>query len=78
MSMQEAVNAPRFHHQWLPDLISFEPDLFSNSILENLKQKKYLINENNSPVIGKVDAILIQLNGIVLHEEGQNPSSSGN
>jgi gamma-glutamyltranspeptidase/glutathione hydrolase len=22
-SMQEAVNAPRFHHQWLPDLITF-------------------------------------------------------
>jgi gamma-glutamyltranspeptidase/glutathione hydrolase len=21
LSMQEAVNAPRFHHQWLPDLI---------------------------------------------------------
>jgi gamma-glutamyltranspeptidase/glutathione hydrolase len=26
MSMQEAVNAPRFHHQWLPDEITFEPD----------------------------------------------------
>jgi gamma-glutamyltranspeptidase/glutathione hydrolase len=26
-SMQEAVNAPRFHHQWLPDLITFEPTL---------------------------------------------------
>lgn len=63
MSMQEAVNAPRFHHQWLPDNITFEPNSFSNTILENLKQKKYLINEKNSPVIGKVDAILIQING---------------
>ncbi len=26
-SMQEAVNAPSFHHQWLPDLITFEPKL---------------------------------------------------
>lgn len=63
MNMQEAVNAPRFHHQWLPDKISFEPNQFSKSILENLKQKGYLINEKNSPVIGKVDAILIQENG---------------
>jgi gamma-glutamyltranspeptidase / glutathione hydrolase len=63
MNMQEAVNASRFHHQWLPDEISFEPNRFSSSILENLKQKGYKINEKNSPVIGKVDAILIQENG---------------
>jgi gamma-glutamyltranspeptidase/glutathione hydrolase len=24
MSVQEAVNAPRFHHQWLPDVVIFE------------------------------------------------------
>jgi gamma-glutamyltranspeptidase/glutathione hydrolase len=26
MNIQEAVNAPRFHHQWLPDMISIEQD----------------------------------------------------
>ncbi|MGH9538557.1 MAG: gamma-glutamyltransferase [Terriglobales bacterium] len=26
MNIQEAVNAPRFHHQWLPDLVSVEQD----------------------------------------------------
>ncbi len=26
MSIQDAVNAPRFHHQWLPDRISMERD----------------------------------------------------
>ena len=58
-SMQEAVNAPRFHHQWLPDLITFEPNAFSASTLNKLKNKAYLINEKNTPVIGKVDAILV-------------------
>jgi gamma-glutamyltranspeptidase/glutathione hydrolase len=24
MNIQEAVNAPRFHHQWLPDVVNFE------------------------------------------------------
>lgn len=62
MSMQEAVNKPRFHHQWLPDTISIEPNTFSTSILENLNQKNYIINENNWPIIGKVDAILIHKN----------------
>ena len=63
MSMQEAVNAPRFHHQWLPDEIIFEPKAFSKITLDNLKLKGYLINENNPPVLGKVDAILVLPNG---------------
>jgi gamma-glutamyltranspeptidase/glutathione hydrolase len=58
MSMQEAVNAPRFHHQWLPDLITFEPNTFEAKTIETLKTKGYLINEKTTPVIGKVDAIL--------------------
>ena len=59
MSMQEAVDAPRFHHQWLPDEVVFEPDSFSEEIIKNLKAKGYLINEKPTPVIGKVDAILV-------------------
>lgn len=63
MSMQEAVNAARFHHQWLPDLINFEPEGFDGAVLDQLKAKGYLINEGNSPIIGKVDAILVLKNG---------------
>jgi gamma-glutamyltranspeptidase/glutathione hydrolase len=63
MSMQEAVNAPRFHHQWLPDEIIFEPDAFSKITLDNLKLKGYLIDEKNPPVLGKVNAILVLPNG---------------
>ncbi|UTN03596.1 gamma-glutamyltransferase [Flavobacterium bizetiae] len=59
LSMQEAVNAPRFHHQWLPDLITFEPNAFDANTMNNLKAKGYLINEKNTPVIGKLDCILV-------------------
>jgi gamma-glutamyltranspeptidase/glutathione hydrolase len=59
MSMQEAVNAPRFHHQWQPDEIIFETGSFSTDLIKNLQQKNYLINEKATPVIGKVDALLI-------------------
>jgi gamma-glutamyltranspeptidase/glutathione hydrolase len=59
LSMQEAVNAPRFHHQWLPDLITFEPNTFNTQTFDTLKAKGYLINEKTTPVIGKVDAILV-------------------
>lgn len=63
MSMQDAVNAPRFHHQWLPDAIIFEPEGFEQNLLTALKNKGYIINEENTPVIGKVDAIKILPNG---------------
>ena len=63
MGMQEAVNAPRFHHQWLPDEVVFEPNKFSKSVLENLTKKGYNINEKSAPVIGKVDAIMVLPSG---------------
>ncbi len=63
MSMQEAVNAPRFHHQWLPDEITFEPNSFDKELLNNLKKKGYNINEKNKEIIGEVDAVLVLPNG---------------
>jgi gamma-glutamyltranspeptidase/glutathione hydrolase len=63
MSMQEAVNAPRFHHQWLPDMVIFEPQGFSDSLKLNLEAKGYKINQDRTPIMGKVDAIRILLDG---------------
>lgn len=63
MSMQEAVNAPRFHHQWLPDEVVFEPEKFSPELISNLKNKGYLINEKQNRIIGKVSAILVKSDG---------------
>lgn len=59
MTMQEAVDAPRFHHQWLPEEIRIEPNRFDKSLLKQLKAKGYTINETRTPIIGKVDAILV-------------------
>ncbi|MBO0329810.1 gamma-glutamyltransferase [[Muricauda] lutisoli] len=63
LSMQEAVNAPRFHHQWLPDMVIFEPEGFSKELKAELKSKGYIINEERTPIIGKVDAIRVLPNG---------------
>ncbi|GAA3630793.1 gamma-glutamyltransferase [Flavivirga jejuensis] len=59
MTMQEAVNAPRFHHQWLPDEIRMEPNSFDNTSILQLQKLGYSINEKDSPIIGKVDGILV-------------------
>lgn len=63
LSMQDAVNAPRFHHQWLPDMIIFEPEGFPESLTDKLKSKGYIINEERTPIIGKVDAIRVLPDG---------------
>ena len=63
LSMQDAVNAPRFHHRWLPDEITFEPNSFDKELLNNLKKKGYIINEKNKEIIGEVDAVLVLPNG---------------
>jgi gamma-glutamyltranspeptidase/glutathione hydrolase len=59
LTMQEAVNAPRFHNQWLPDEIRMEPNGFNQSIIKQLKALGYTINFKKTPVIGKVDGILM-------------------
>jgi len=71
MSMQEAVNASRFHHQWLPDHIVFEPKGFSDELLSDLQTKGYKIKEERTPVIGKVDAIRVLPDGRL--EGGADP-----
>ena len=59
MDIQTAVSTPRFHHQWLPDVVIFEPNLFSQSLMDSLQKKGYDIKEQYSRIIGRVDAILI-------------------
>ncbi|UCD60127.1 MAG: gamma-glutamyltransferase [Flavobacteriaceae bacterium] len=63
LSMQESVNAPRFHHQWLPDHIGFETEGFSEELKMELKSKGYHINQEPTPILGKVDAILVLPDG---------------
>jgi gamma-glutamyltranspeptidase/glutathione hydrolase len=63
MGMQEAVNQPRFHHQWLPDVVMLEPNQFDENVKAELKKLGYVIDERDSRVIGKVDAILVLKDG---------------
>lgn len=71
MGMQQAVNAPRFHHQWLPDEVRFEPDSFDDGTLNALSKKGYKITVGESTILGKVDAILVLPNGKL--EAGADP-----
>jgi gamma-glutamyltranspeptidase/glutathione hydrolase len=56
MSMQSAVAAKKFHHQWLPDEVYAEKDALDSLTMEKLKAKGYKIEVIGE--IGRVDAIL--------------------
>ena len=63
MGMQKSVNQPRFHHQWLPDVIRMEPNGFDSTTKKELENLGYEILERNSLIIGRVDAILVRKDG---------------
>jgi gamma-glutamyltranspeptidase/glutathione hydrolase len=55
MTMQEAVAAPRFHHQWLPDTVHMEPGCFGKADSVALVLKGHTLVKRNP--YGRVDAI---------------------
>jgi gamma-glutamyltranspeptidase/glutathione hydrolase len=61
MTMQEAVDARKFHHQWLPDDIKHEPNAFDNITRSELEKMGHKLIEINS--IGRMDAIRVLDNG---------------
>ena len=67
MSMQEAVNALRFHHQWKPKEIFVERDKVTQQMTFDEKTQHILENKGHSfkerAPIGRVDAILVLPNG---------------
>ena len=65
MGIQESVNAARFHHQWMPDVVILEPKQFDLNLILNLNNIGYNIEERFSRIIGRVDAIMIDDNGVI-------------
>jgi len=57
LNIREAVNAPRIHHQWLPDIIFVEKYAVSPDTEENLKRMGYKFVVQRP--WGTVDAILV-------------------
>jgi gamma-glutamyltranspeptidase / glutathione hydrolase len=57
MNIQEAVDAPRIHHQWLPDMTKTEPYALSPDTRGIMESMGYRF-ENSEPA-NHVDAIIV-------------------
>ncbi len=57
MNAQQAVNNPRFHHQWLPDEIQYEADALVVDVKDALAAKGHQLKERG--LIGDAQAIYV-------------------
>jgi len=55
MDAQAAINAPRFHQQWMPDVVLLEPS-FPQAVAKDLEQRGYHL-ASRQMWIGEVEAI---------------------
>lgn len=58
MNVQQAIDAPRLHHQWLPDVVRWEPFGISSDTMRALASRGYSFAEKPGN-IGDAQAIMI-------------------
>ena len=57
MSAQQAVDAPRIHMQWLPDVVDYEPGAFSSGVKATLQRRGYRFRA--IPSWGSAQAVVV-------------------
>jgi len=57
MNAQDAVDAPRIHHQWQPDTLYLEPGISPDTVAL-LKSRGYDIDHAPGLVLARVEAIV--------------------
>ncbi|HWI86316.1 MAG TPA: gamma-glutamyltransferase [Sphingomonas sp.] len=70
MNLQEAVDAPRIHHQWLPDVIDYERFALSADTIAALKAMGYDVREQGYE--NHIAAILVGAPGVKMPPVGAN------
>ena len=58
MTIQEAVDAPRIHHQWIPDALTMERIGFAQDVQDGLTSRGYTLAVRSA--IGDCQAIMIE------------------
>jgi gamma-glutamyltranspeptidase / glutathione hydrolase len=72
LSADDAVNKPKFHHQWLPDMIMVE-NAFPQPVIDSLKAMGYEVNKRGQ--IGRTEVIKIsrpKKNKLIFEAVGDN------
>ena len=63
MDIKEAVDSPRFHSQWFPDVIMTEPRGLAKDVVNNLKARGHKLIPYKWGYIGEANGIMITEDG---------------
>ena len=63
MDIKEAVDSPRFHSQWFPDVIMTEPRGLAKDVVNNLKARGHNLIPYKWGYIGEANGIMITEHG---------------
>jgi gamma-glutamyltranspeptidase / glutathione hydrolase len=72
MNIQDAVDAPRFHHQWLPDRLSLEAGISPDTVAL-LKARGYEVDYSPGVVLAQVAAIVSDGGWLQGASDGRSP-----
>jgi len=76
MPISKAVQAPRFHHQWMPDKIDYEEGAFTPETMKSLQQMGYAFGQKR--VIGIAECIAVNpWEGVILGASDTRHHSNG-
>lgn len=70
MNVQQAVDAPRIHQQWLPDVVEIEPHALSATVKKKLEEMGYRFKTMRP--WGAAEAIRVIRNGKARDLHGAN------
>ena len=72
MNIQEAVAAPRIHHQWLPDVLFYEAQALSEDARDGLERRGWMLDNNGA--WGRADGIVVRRDAEgALYQGGADP-----
>ncbi|MBX4907723.1 MULTISPECIES: gamma-glutamyltransferase [Rhizobium] len=78
MDISQAVNAPRFHHQWQPDKVYLEPYALSPDTEKTLAAMGYSFDGgNDAPLWGQAAGILVGGKSLAAIEKGSGARYNG-
>lgn len=75
MNVQDAVDAPRFHHQWQPDRLTLERG-FSPDTIALLKARGHQIDQSGGSVSSVVEAIVSDQGWLQGASDGRRPGKA--
>lgn len=70
MNIEDAVESPRYHHQWLPDVVFVEKFGYTTETIDELKERGYNLALRSS--IGEANCIMHDPNTNIIHASGDS------